>query len=77
MKNKMIKFKINKDYKLTHATKENHKVKVLNITEKSIKMYNYWLNNISNYRLHNNYHNNYQYIQHNNKGINVKSINTI
>ena len=72
----MIKFEINKDYILTRATKEDHKIKVLNITEKSIKAFNYWLDSTCSYRLHNNYHNNYQYVQRKNKGINVKSINS-
>ena len=72
----MVKFETGKYYKLSNATNENHKVLIVNITDKTVGMVNFWLDkNVSYYRLHNNYSKNYQYVQNKSKGINIKSIN--
>jgi hypothetical protein len=73
----MINFEINKEYKLNNATNNNHKVKVISIADKSIKMFNYWLDTETTYRLSSNYKKNSQVIQNKSKGITVWAFNII
>jgi hypothetical protein len=73
----MINFEINKEYKLNNATNNNHRVKVISIADKSIKMFNYWLNTKTTYKLSSNYKKNSQVIQNKSKGITVWAFNII
>ena len=73
----MINFEINREYKLNNATNNNHRVKVISIADKSIKMFNYWLGTETTYRLRNNYTKNSQVIQNKSNGITVWAFNII